>query len=73
VTQLDYEPAPLEASYAAARKILADLFDLPPLPIVGEGECDDCRRCQVVLRLGCFEVCRPCAQRRHQAGEKAAA
>jgi hypothetical protein len=67
----DYEPAPVERSLAAARAILARLYDLPPLPVIGEGICDDCGRNQVLLQFGQAHVCRPCGSRRQRAARKA--
>jgi hypothetical protein len=69
----DYEPAPVEESLAGARAILANLYELPLLPVIGEGTCQDCVREQTVLKYGRIQVCRPCAHLRQRAGVKAAA
>ena len=38
--------------------------------VLGEGDCEDCSRQQVLLRFGQVHVCRPCASRRKRAGAK---
>lgn len=64
--ELDYEPAPVEVSLAAAREMLARLYEFP-LPVIGEGACHDCRHEQALLKYGQVEICRPCAHSRNRA------
>jgi hypothetical protein len=67
------ELASREENLAFSRGILARLLGLPLLDEGVEGPCDDCRQLCRRYRLGHFEVCRPCAQRRQRAAEKAEA
>jgi hypothetical protein len=63
----DYEPASVEESLAAARGILARLFELPLLSVAGEGECDDCQQSDMLFEFGRLRVCRSCATSRQRA------
>lgn len=72
MTELDYEPAPLEENLNASRQMLARLYPIL-LPVVGEGQCHDCGRTRVLLELGSVEVCGGCAEHRQRAAAKAAA
>jgi hypothetical protein len=65
----EYEPAPVEQSLAAARGILARLFELPLLEVASEGPCADCKREEVLFVIGRLGVCRLCATSRQRAGK----
>jgi hypothetical protein len=71
----DYEPATLEENIAGSREILQRLygFETPMPDVSSEGECEDrCGRTGVRVRVGRFQLCRPCAIRRLKAERKAA-
>jgi hypothetical protein len=72
VTKLKYEVAPVQESLSAAQGILQDLYRLT-LAVLGEGVCEDCEQEQTLLEYGRVRVCRPCADRRKRASERAAA
>jgi hypothetical protein len=72
MTELDYQPAPIEESLAASRAILARLYEFP-LPVISEGACEDCEREGALLAYGQVRICRPCAHLRKNAATKVAA
>jgi hypothetical protein len=69
----EYDVASPEESLEAARDILNRLYPLPPLPIVGPGDCEDCDRYAVLYHYGQLDLCRRCAHARQRVADQRAA
>ena len=69
--KLDYEPAPVARSMAAALAILARLDGVALAEVTSQRACDDCGKTGTTRRLGRSWFCCPCLRARHRVAREA--